>query len=578
MKRLSRVCRVLDLAAAPSCCTDDHRCVKDRFTGALALKISCFYRLVTLGRPSTTTTSPTPSSVISLSSSTRLQTSSTSSVTRYLSTYLSSASSTPATTRRANAVLSTNASHPSQLINTTHRIADTVSSYEVDAFGARVKGPSRVAIAVGVVLSILAVTGVFATLFLFLRSRRRRQTYPPDLHSSAPVGRGKVRPGPQRDPGPVEIHAGRFERDWSDPGYLAKGVETGGSADGHRSFRVPRKPPPSLSKTSQILSTPELVSEEQSVEGLASSLTLPSTPAPQKLIVDIDEPDAGDSVSKVTGGSIEAPNGRRHATNPIPIPGVHRQRAESVTSGYVTDSRPVYLRMHSVDRAHAFASSTPDGPGRKPTVFPISPSACFHEPCTPDTHSGLMVPTPGPTPYVGSTPVGRFGRGVPVRTISDVGISQDVKIGCVSDKLPLVYYPGSHEGPISARGSIHSGMTHPMPGDNTHRMRAQSLSYSHPSLKKARSAEAISVRKVGSETPQSAMPSRSRTPIRRPSRKEVPRRLIAEWEMEIGGPNLDGMPDPTALARMLIASQALAWRGDSISSWTNPRPRALCPS
>lgn len=87
------------------------------------------------------------------------------------------------------------------------------------------------------------------------------------------------------------------------------------------------------------------------------------------------------------------------------------------------------------------------------------------------------------------------------------------KVGNVSTNLPFVYFPQDHEGHISARASIHSGNTHAHNVQGGQRTRTRSLPMAQSHLRKARSVENIG-------TPKK--------PIRRPSRKEVPKYVLDE--------------------------------------------------
>ena len=87
------------------------------------------------------------------------------------------------------------------------------------------------------------------------------------------------------------------------------------------------------------------------------------------------------------------------------------------------------------------------------------------------------------------------------------------KIGNVPTNLPLVYFPQEHEGHLSARASMHSGNTniHSLRGGQ--RTRTSSLPMARSHLRKARSVDNMGVTKK---------------PVRRPSRKEVPKYVLDE--------------------------------------------------
>ncbi|CCA73589.1 hypothetical protein PIIN_07541 [Serendipita indica DSM 11827] len=479
--------------------------------------------------------------------------------TRSVSLSPNSASRT-STTIRTNAVLSFNPPPSSQVVETAHQVVGTLSSYEADATTTRAKGPSRVAIAVGVVLAILAVTSIFVSLFLFLKSRRRHRTYSGDLHSASPFTHRRVHLDPGKKMAPVKIHVKRVH-DWSDAEHvpvMPKGVGTSGSAERHRPFRVPRKLPPSISSSIQVPSMPELVSEEHS-EG-ASTFTLPATPTLQKPIREVGNSKLNESSSKGVGIPVEDSNGQSRATSPIPIPGVHGQLPSSFALEAETRNTPLHQPIPSVDHVQAITASTPTGPEPKSTTSPNSPSACLHGPFAVDSQSGLTTSITGSMPYFGSVPAARFRRNACTHTMSDIGSSQGVKIGFVPNNIPLVNYPRSHEGAVSARGSIHSVMN-AAHGESLYKMRPQAVWHPHLGLKKARSAEAMPTHRTRSsgsyEAPESSLPSRSRTPIRRPPRKEVPRRLIAELEREIGGPSLGDMAEQGRLVALSGSSAEL---------------------
>ncbi|KAG8861601.1 hypothetical protein FRB91_003724 [Serendipita sp. 411] len=193
------------------------------------------------------------------------------------------------------------------------------------------------------------------------------------------------------------------------------GGGSGGSENGHsnRPFRVPRKPPPiGVLPDEEEDFVPSAIRDAQS-ESVDSSSTLPA------------QRNLGRGSRPSEDENREVGSGKRHVTDPIPIPFARMTRKETDSSTY---SDPL-LRS---DRLENKKSLNLEGQS-------------FQE------------------------------RPWHVRTISDVGIPRGVKVGHIASNVPLVYFPRSHEGHLSARGSIHSGATHNLCPDGSERARTLSL-------------------------------------------------------------------------------------------------------
>ncbi|PVF95902.1 hypothetical protein CPB86DRAFT_799355 [Serendipita vermifera] len=297
------------------------------------------------------------------------------------------------------------------------------------------------------------------------------------------------------------------------------------------SFRIPRKPPPKFGgETASSSSTFESTSVHHGRRLFAGN---------PKLSLRIHDPEGFGPV----GPSAYKYGRKRHVTEPIPIPGRRISfgselevpvREERLSSEYFT-------AVPSLSRA---ASDTSPAPS----------SLCLYDPSPDRLQFTIRDGTPPfRTTYLWSG-----------QTPSDTAVSNQVKTGNINANLPFYYFPTSHEGHRSARGSIHSGSTQLIQQQDAMqppRVRTRSLPLSQ--VRKATSAENVKNRwREHSHPPVSSASTGASN--RRVARKEVPRDLLQELAQQGTSEGISDTEEPYGVVTTPTTGLSAAWKNRNL--------------